>query len=85
MKRSSKPPKLQRPKTARTLVALDALEVALAHIAQLPECAESEELLMKAFMLQREVKKWTDHPPTSDEREKMMKRVLSLHIAASRL
>ncbi len=73
------------PKTKRTVVALEALEDALAQLAKLPESAETEALLTKGFELQREVKSWDDKPATSQQREAMMKKVLSLHIAISRL
>lgn len=74
-----------RPKTKRTVVALEALEDALAQLAQLPESAEGDALLVKGFALQREVKGWADNPATPDQREAMMKKVLALHIAISRL
>ena len=74
-----------RPKTKRTIVALEALEVALAELSKLPETAETESLLLRGFQLQREVKAWADKPATPVQREAMMKKVLSLHVAISRL
>ena len=77
-------PKL-KPKTKRTVVALDALEEALSILAGLPESPESEALVQKGFVLQREIKAWSDSPPSSEAREAMMRRVLALHIAISQL
>jgi hypothetical protein len=74
-----------RPKTKRTVVALEALEVALAELARLPETPEAEALLKKGFALQREVKAWADKPAMAQQREAMMKKVLGLHVAVSRL
>ena len=72
-------------KTKRTVVALDALEDALAQIAALPESPEAEALLQRGFKLQRVIKDWTTMPPSGEEREAVLRRVLGLHIAASRL
>jgi hypothetical protein len=74
-----------RPKTKRTIVALEALEVALAELAKLPETPETEALLSRGFALQREVKAWADKPATPVQREAMMKKVLALHIAISKM
>lgn len=76
---------VKRPRTKRTIVALEALEVALAQLSSLPESPESEALMKRGFELQREVKKWADDPVSPVERERMMKKVLALHMAIGRL
>ena len=72
-------------KTKRTVVALEALEVALVELAKLPESAETEALVTRGFEHSREVKAWADKVPTPEQREALMKKVLGLHMAVSRL
>ena len=51
----------------------------------MPDSPEVRALKATAAKLQAEAEAWTDKPPTYEEREAMMKKVLGLHVAATRL
>lgn len=69
----------------RVALLLDAIRGALDEIEKLPVSTEAEALRGKATSYESEVLGWTDAPPTDERREAMMKVVLGLHVAVTRL
>lgn len=73
-------------KTRRTVLTLDTLEEAIEQLAGLPDSPEAQSLFAQADVLRREMLAWsTDAPPTPEEREAMMKRVLVVYTAVDQL
>jgi hypothetical protein len=67
-------------------VTLDTLEEAMEQLATLPDTPESRSLRDQADVLKREMLAWsTDAPPSAEEREAMMKRVLVVYTEVDRL
>ncbi len=64
---------------------LDSVVSILRALATMPSTPEVRDLAHRALDCERKVKTWVEHPPTPDERETMMKRVLGLHTALAKL
>lgn len=69
----------------RTNLALGAVDAAVAALASLPESDHTRRLLAEAESCARGIHSWVDRPPTAEEREATMKRVLGLHVAIAAL
>jgi len=69
----------------RLALARDAIEIVLRRLAVLPASPEVEELRARAESYSREADGWSTSPPTVEERERLMKRVLGLHTAVAKL
>ena len=54
-------------------------------LSTLPTSPEVEALRVRAIQYARAVDGWTASPPTSEERDKLMKRILKLHVEVARL
>jgi hypothetical protein len=67
-----------------TLV-VDALRVVLTNLNAMADSAESRRLREKAASVMKEAKGWKDVPPSVEQREALMKKVLGLHTAMRRL
>lgn len=63
----------------------DSIEIVLRRLAALRPSREVEVLRAKAQEKLREADGWKVSPPTSGEREKLMRRVLALHVAEAGL
>ncbi len=63
----------------------DAIEFVVGVLEALPRPDERERLLHDARGCPRVIDGWADEPPTGQEHEKAMQRVLRLHIAAANL
>jgi len=74
-----------RVSSKRTDLARGAVDAAVAALASLPDSDEKSRLLVEAESCARAIQSWPDRPPTSEEREAMMKRVLRLHVAVAAL
>ena len=74
-----------RAPTKRMSLVLDAVQIALGQLAKLPNSPEVEDLRTKALAYEKEAKHWSEKPPTSEQREAMMKKVLALHVAVTKL
>ncbi len=64
---------------------LDSIVVVLRALATMPSTPEVRELVDRALDSERMVKAWPRQPPTPDEREAMMRKVLGLHTALTKL
>jgi len=74
-----------RPSSKRTNLAIGAVQSAVAALASLPDSEEKRRLLADAESCTRAIESWPDRPPTGDEREATMKRVLGLHVGVASL
>lgn len=73
-------------KTKRTVLTLETLDEALEELSRLPDDAETRELRVRGQALRAEVTAWTaDAPPSAQEREAEMQRVLSFYMEVERL
>jgi hypothetical protein len=63
----------------------DAIEVVARRLAALPPSTEVDELRLKVDESRREADDWKLSPPNAEERERLMRRVLRLHVAAAKV
>jgi hypothetical protein len=68
--------------TERILSSLDAVVRALAPVSK---CAEKERVVTEAASLHAAVKHWKQAPPDPSTREEALRRLMDLHLAATRL
>jgi hypothetical protein len=64
---------------------LDSIVSVLRALATMPSSPEVRSLADRALDCERSVKAWDERPPTPAEREAMMRTVLGLHTALSKL
>ena len=57
----------------------------MKNLAQLPDSAHARKVREKALACIKEAEGWRDHPPSVEQREALMKKVLGLHTAVRRL
>jgi hypothetical protein len=69
----------------RTSPVLDAIRQALAVVSSLPESQEVSELRDRCLAYEHIAEQWAREPPAAEEREAMMKRVLTLHVLLCRV
>jgi hypothetical protein len=69
----------------RLALVRDAIEIVVRRLSTLPPSPELEELRLRAEECLRQADGWAHRPPTVEEREAVMKRVLGLHTAVVRL
>jgi hypothetical protein len=74
-----------RTASRRTALALDALKAVLDALSGLPHTDDSQRLAGEARACERIVNCWQYYPPTDEDREDLMKRVLDLHLATAQL
>lgn len=74
-----------RAQSRRIAFALDAIAAALEALATVPDGDDKLRLVAEARACERKVQAWRDSPPAIEEREAVMKKVLSLHVAVARL
>jgi hypothetical protein len=63
----------------------DAIEIVVRRLSTLPPSREGEELRAKAEEYLRGAEGWTAATPAAEESERLMRRVLELHIEVARL
>ena len=73
------------PSSLRIPVLLDAITSALRAVASVPLCAEMDRFIREAESLRMAVESWQHTPPTPEQREDAMQRVLRLHTSAAKL
>jgi hypothetical protein len=74
------------PPRARHLpLVRDAIKVVQRRLAAPPPSPEVEELRARAEVYRLEAEAWKVSSPTAEERERLMKRVLSLHVEVAKL
>jgi hypothetical protein len=66
-------------------VLLDNICTVLRALATMPTSPDVRTLTDRALACERTVKDWGNHPPTAEAHEAMMKKILGLHTALSRL
>jgi hypothetical protein len=69
----------------RLALVKDAIEIVVRRLSALPASPEVEELRTRAQDYLREADGWSTSPPTVEERERLMKRVLKLHVEVAKL
>jgi hypothetical protein len=66
-------------------IVLEAIDLTLKRLALVAQCPEARALLEATLACAREAEGWRALPASVEQREALMKRVLALHVAASRL
>jgi hypothetical protein len=74
-----------RSRSGRTTLALDAVRAAIEALDKLAGTDEQAGLLGEARTCEGLVAAWTDRPPSAEEREELMRRVLALNVAVAKL
>jgi hypothetical protein len=69
----------------RLALVVDAIEVVSRRLSALPASREVEALRARATECRRETDTWRTSPPAAAERDKLMKRVLNLHVEVAKL
>jgi hypothetical protein len=64
---------------------LESVVAILRTLATMPTSPEVRTLVERALACESKIKSWPAQPPTANEREAMMKKVLGLHAALSKL
>jgi hypothetical protein len=64
---------------------LESVVSVLHRLAGMPTSAEVRGLADRALECERKIRAWDQQPPTSVEREAMMKLVLGLHMTVAKL
>ena len=70
---------------SQAALVMATLRQALVAIATLPDCDDARRLHEQCRNYQALARAWDRTPPTSAEREQMMRDVLALHVAIARL
>jgi hypothetical protein len=65
-----------------TLV-VNAVSIVLKDLERVCDSSEAHRLRAKAAACAKEAEAWRDHPPSVENREALMRRVLGLHTAAA--
>ena len=73
------------PRSKRTAVVHNAIKTALASLTVFPDSEEARELRERCLTYQATTSEWTHTAPTPEEREAMMKKVVALHVAVTKL
>lgn len=73
-------------KTKRTVLTLDTLDEALEELSRHPDTVETRALRTRGEALRVEITAWTaDAPPSAQEREAEMQRVLAFYMEVQRV
>jgi len=70
---------------SRFVVVRDAIDVVLRRLQCTPPSDRTEQLRAWLDECSQEFEQWSASPPTDRERDGIMKRVLALHVAVTRL
>mgnify|MGYP001194032952 CR=1 FL=1 len=73
------------PRSKRSPLVAKAIRTANEQLAKMPSSPEVLALKGVISAIQEEVAVWEATPPASDQREGVMKRVLAIHLAITRL
>jgi hypothetical protein len=66
-------------------LVMDAIQIALDQLAKMPDSPEVEALRSKGAAYAADAKAWAQVRPTAEHKEAMMKNVLALQIAVTKL
>jgi len=69
----------------RITLVLNAIDVVLRGLSALEPSAEVDALRGRVEVCSRQAERWRGAPPTVEEGERVMKRVLQLHVEVARL
>jgi hypothetical protein len=72
-------------RTRRMSLVMDAIQIALDQLAKMPDSPSVEALRSKAAAYAADAKGWAQVRPTAEHKEAMMKNVLALQIAVTKL
>jgi hypothetical protein len=64
---------------------MDAIHQAQATFAVLPDSPEAQDLRERCLAVEATAREWAHAPPTPEEREALMRKVLALHVAITKL
>jgi hypothetical protein len=70
---------------SRLAVVREAIDVVLRHLECLPTSDRVEQLRAWVLDCIQETEQWRASPPTAREREGLMKRLLALHVAVTKI
>jgi hypothetical protein len=70
---------------ARLVVVREAIQVILRHLQSLLPSEKTDELHAWAHDCRQEAEQWGASPPTDWEQDVLMKRILALHVAVTKL
>jgi hypothetical protein len=70
---------------SRFVVVREAIDVVLRHLERLPLSGRTEQIHAWLDECLQEVDQWSASPPTDREGEGLMKRVLALHVAVTKM
>ena len=63
---------------------MDAIDVVERRLSALPPSPETDELRLAVVGYREEVREWQQAKPTTEQRDKLMKLVLALHVAVAK-
>lgn len=69
----------------RTALVIDAIRLAVDSLAVLPDSEDARELRASCCALRSAVEAWNVAPPSAEEREQTMRKVVALHVAVTKL
>jgi hypothetical protein len=70
---------------SRFVVVREAIDVVLRHLEHLPRSDRTEQIHAWLDECSQEVEQWSPSPPTDRDAESLMKRVLALHVAVTKM
>jgi hypothetical protein len=73
------------PRTRPTSRALDAIHQALATFAALPDSPNAHELREQYLAIEVTAREWARVPPSPEDRDLLIRKVLALHVAITKL
>jgi acyl-CoA reductase-like NAD-dependent aldehyde dehydrogenase len=76
---------IEVPRSKRTPSVLDAINQALTILARLPDTEEARDLREQCRAIEETAKEWARTPPTAEDREAMMKKVLAIHVLLTKV
>lgn len=71
--------------SAKLSIVRDAIDVLHRRLLALPSTPEIEELRIKAAEFHEQASSWERAPPPAEERERLMKQVLKLHVDLAKI
>jgi hypothetical protein len=73
------------PRSKRAPRVLDAIHQALATFAALPDSTEARNLREQCLAVEATAREWATVPPSPEDRDALMRKVLALHVAITKL
>jgi hypothetical protein len=70
---------------ARLVVVRDAIQCVFRHLQHLLPSERNDELHARVYDCWQEAEQWEASPPTDGEQDALMKRIVAVHVAVTRL